>query len=280
LPAWATIPDPVAGANATGQVRYDRRAGPSDAKQPLLVLLGGMTQTISSWAGQIRPLSGSRPVMAYEARGQGQPRLAVDDCGFAQHVADFVALVDALDLPTPLDLCGFSFGARVCLAIAAEHPELVRRLVVSGVGLERGVVGRLIVDGWRATLRTGDLETLARVSLTDILGPAWLEQHARDIDAVIAASVQRNHYDAIEALFEHTTRLPADSPWTIAALAPRIRCPALVMGGAHDRVAPPDDVTALAQQIDAQHRIFPDAGHTIPIEAAADWRAAVVAFLQ
>jgi pimeloyl-ACP methyl ester carboxylesterase len=272
VPGWAKIAD--------GELKFDRREGPAGSTQPWLVLLGGMTQTISSWSGQIRPLSASRPVLAYEARGQGQPRIPVDDCSFARHVDDFVALVRVLELPTPLDLCGFSFGGRVCLAIAATHPELVRKLVVTGVALERGVVGRLIVEGWMSTLRTGDLETLARVSLTDTLGPPYLEEHAEQIEGVIAASIQRNSVEGIRALFEHTTKLPADSPWRSSALASRVRCPALVMGGAHDRVAAPDDVAALAECLGGEHRNFPDAGHTVPIEAAVAWRAAVEEFLQ
>lgn len=279
MPDYATIPDEPARPGATGQLRIDRREGPQGSTQPLLVLVGGMTQTISSWSGQIRPLSATRPVLAYEARGQGQPKLSLRDCSFERHVADFVALVDALALPTPLDLCGFSFGGKVCLAIAAERPDLVRRLVITGVGLERSVVGRLVVDGWHAAVRC-NLETLARVSLTDTLGPAYLQAHARELDGVIAASIKRNSEEGIRALFEHTTRLPENSPWRSAALASRVRCPALVMGGAHDRVADPHDVAALAERLRAEHRIFEDAGHTVPIEAAVAWRAAVEAFLQ
>ncbi len=36
----------------------------------------------------------------------------------------------------------------------------------------------------------------------------------------------------------------------------------------------------LAERLGGEHRIFPDAGHTVPIEAALAWRAAVEDFLQ
>jgi pimeloyl-ACP methyl ester carboxylesterase len=278
LPDWVTISDPVAGAGATGQIRCDRRQGPDGAHHPLLVLVGGMTQTISSWSGQLRPLSARRSVLVYEARGQGQSRLALDDCTYARHVEDFVALVAALGLLTPVDLCGFSFGGRVCLSIAASRPDLVHRLVLSGVGLERSVVGRLIVEGWTAALATGDLEALARISLADILGPAFLERNAEHIDSVIKASVRRNSYAGIKALFLGTGKSGPD--WAPPALAERVQAPALCLGGAHDRLAPPHEVAALAQRLRGAHRIFPDAGHTVPIEAAIAWRAAVEGFLQ
>jgi pimeloyl-ACP methyl ester carboxylesterase len=238
-----------------------------------------MTQTISSWGGQLRPLSATRTVIAYEARGQGSTSLSLARADLAQHVEDFVALVRALALPTPLDVCGFSFGGRVSLAIAATRPELVRRLVLSGVGLDRGVVGRLVVAGWIATLRTGDLEALARVSLPDIAGPTWLAKHEELVESMVTAVVQRNSFEGIRALFEQTMEPPPGSPWSTRALAERVRCPVLAMGGAHDRLAPPEEVRELAARMGGRHRIFPDAGHTIPIEAAEPWRDAVLEHL-
>lgn len=238
-----------------------------------------MTQTVSSWGGQLRPLSRTRDVMTYEARGQGSTELSVRQADLGRHAEDFAALVEALELPTPLDLCGFSFGGRVSLAIAATHPHLVRRLVLSGVGMDRGVIGRLIVDGWIAALGTGDLEALARVSLVDIIGPTYLEAHADLIEPMVRATVQRNSYAGIHALFTQTLRPPPDSPWTPEALAKRVRCPTLAMGGELDRLAPPSEVAELARQLGGRHHCIPNAGHTIPIEAPDPWRAAVVEFL-
>jgi 3-oxoadipate enol-lactonase len=238
-----------------------------------------MTQTISSWGGQLRPLSATRTVVAYEARGQGSTALSLARVDLPAHVDDFAALVRALGLPTPLDLCGFSFGGRVSLAIAATRPDLVRRLVLSGVGLDRGVVGRLIVGGWIAALRTGDLEALARISLADIAGPTWLAKHEDLVESMVTAVVQRNSFEGIRALFHATLRPPEGSPWAASTLAERVRCPVLVMGGAHDRLAPPEEVRELAVRMGGRHRIFADAGHTIPIEAAEAWRAAVLEHL-
>jgi len=279
VPSFAIVPDPVSGPGAEGRIRHDLRPGPAGGGHPPLVLLGGMTQTISSWGGQLRPISTTRTVIAYEARGQGSTALSLARVDLPQHVEDFAALVHALELPTPLDVCGFSFGGRVSLAVAATRPELVRRLVLSGVGLDRGVVGRLVVAGWIAALRTGDLEALARISLADIAGPTWLAKHEDLVESMVTAVVQRNSFEGIRALFEQTMEPPAGSPWSTPALAERVRCPVLVMGGAHDRLAPPEEVRELATRMGGRHRIFADAGHTIPIEAAEPWRAAVLEHL-
>lgn len=280
MPAFATVPDPVSTPGASGRIRYDLRPGP--AGPPPLVLIGGMTQTLASWGGQMPALSRTRAVLSYEARGQGGTDLSLSDVSLSRHAGDLAALLAALDLPGAVDVCGFSFGGRVALAFAASHAEHVRRLVVSGVGTDRGVVGRLIVRGWIAALRTGDLEALARISLPDIVGPAFLEKNAGIVESMVQAVVERNDYEGIAALFRQTLG-EADEAWSPAALAERVReaarVPALVMGGELDRLAPPAEVRQLAELLGARHRIFEGAGHTIPIEAREAWRAAVLEFL-
>jgi pimeloyl-ACP methyl ester carboxylesterase len=40
--------------------------------------------------------------------------------------------MQALAVEGPVDLCGFSFGGRVVLAVAATKPHLANRLVATG----------------------------------------------------------------------------------------------------------------------------------------------------
>jgi pimeloyl-ACP methyl ester carboxylesterase len=279
MPQLVEIPDPVAGADARGRMRIDRRAAERPTGAPPLVLVGGMTQTLASWGAQTRPLAQTREVIVVETRGQGTTELDVRDATLPRHVADLCALLDALGVHGPVDVCGFSFGARVCMGLAAERPERVRKLATTGVALDRGVVGRLIVRGWLSCLRTGDLEALARTSLPDILGPRYLEAHAHQIEAMVEAAVARNRYDGVAALMRATTELPEGSPWRSDALAVRIRAPAWCAGGSLDRLAPPGEVAALAAALGGRHVVFPDCGHTVPIESPERWRAELVDFL-
>lgn len=281
VPEFVAIPDLVAGAGAAGQVRVDRRPPRSSADGPPLVVLGGMTQTLASWGGQARALSETRELVIYEARGQGQTTLALGDVGPAVQVGDFERLLAALGIDGPVDLCGFSFGGRVALAIAAERPERVRRLVLTGVGAGRRALGRVIVRAWREALRTGDLEALAWLSLADTLGPTYLEQNEALLPAIVKATVQRNRFAGIAALFEQTLHDDPGSPWHPLQLAPRVRAPALVIAGALDRLAPAAEVAALAEAFAPRARaeVVPEVGHTVAIEAPERWRRLVLGFL-
>lgn len=279
MPELLEIADPVAGPLARGHLRVDRRAGPPDATP--LVLLGGMTQTLASWAGQVRPLAAGREVIVYEARGQGQTDLDLRDVSPPVHVADFERLLDALGVPGPVDLCGFSFGGRMALAIAAERPQRIRRLVLTGISAGRGALGRVIVRAWRESLATGDLNTLAWLSLADTLGPAYLERHEHMLDAMIKAVVTRNRVAGISALFEQTMHDDPASPWHPLSLAPRVLAPTLLVAGALDRLAPVAELDALARAFPraARAEVVPAVGHTVPIEAPERWRSLVLEFL-
>lgn len=284
MPELVQIPDPVAGPGAHGRVRVDRRGAPTDRQTSIhrpLVILGGMTQTLASWGGQLRPLAAEREVLVYEARGQGQSELALADVSPPRHVEDFAALLAALGVAPPVDLCGFSFGGRVALAIAASRPGLVRRLIVTGVSAGRGALGRVIVRGWKAALATGDLEALAWLSLADTLGPAYLDRNEHMIAAMVQAVVTRNRYEGIRALFGQI--LEDDPAWEFhpTRLAPRIACPTLLIAGEHDRLAPASELASLAALFAGPtvQRVVPGVGHTVAIEAAEAWRAHVLEFL-
>ncbi len=280
MPELVTIPDRVAGTGVLGRIRVDRRSSRSGT-QPTLVILGGMTQTLASWGGQLRPLSATREVLVYEARGQGHSELAITDVSPARHVEDFTALLEALAITGPVDLCGFSFGGRVALAIAATRPALIRRLVLTGVSAGRGALGHVIVRAWQASLATGDLEALAWLSLADTLGPAYLDRNEHMLAGMVQATMSRNRYDGIRALFEQTLADDPAWPFHPTRLAPQIACPTLLLAGAHDRLAPTSELAGLAALFagPVTHHVVPDVGHTVAIEAPEVWRAHLLEFL-
>lgn len=124
---------------------------------PPLILIGGTAQVIASWLGHIQALGKDRRLIIYEARGQGRKTdLDLKQASLDTHIEDFRRVHAALQLTGPVDLCGFSFGGRVSLGVAAQAPELVRRLVLTGVPAERDAVGRLILASWKAGMCVGE----------------------------------------------------------------------------------------------------------------------------
>lgn len=114
----------------------------TDSSLPPLVLLCGTAQTVNTFSPHFRQISKHRRLIILELRCQGLTELLSEYGTIDQHVKDFhQIIVEHLSL-NHIHLAGFSFGGRVSLAIAAIHPELVGRLSVTGVPLERPALGQ------------------------------------------------------------------------------------------------------------------------------------------
>ena len=101
---------------------------PPDA--PTMVLLHGLQDCARSWDVFARSLRSEYRVIALDSRGHGDSAYASPDAyGFRNYIADLEALVSHLGL-SDFILVGHSAGGRYAFVFAAEHPELIRSLVV------------------------------------------------------------------------------------------------------------------------------------------------------
>jgi pimeloyl-ACP methyl ester carboxylesterase len=104
-------------------------------KGPPLLLLHGGLQTISgSFSKQIPAFAESHRVIAVEQMGHGHTGDADRELTYRGMAEDTAELLRQLNL-TGVDVVGWSDGGIIGLVLAAHHPALVRRLVVSGANL-------------------------------------------------------------------------------------------------------------------------------------------------
>jgi pimeloyl-ACP methyl ester carboxylesterase len=97
---------------------------------PPLVLMPGLTANAHSFDGLIDAgLNPSLRVLALDLRGRGLSDKPVSGYGIADHAADVIGLLDALELPQVI-LGGHSFGGLLTIYLAAHHPERFSKLVV------------------------------------------------------------------------------------------------------------------------------------------------------
>ncbi len=116
---------------------------------------------LDDWSAQLATFAATHRVLVYSRRYH-PPNPAQDDgqvYSLELHAADLGALLQALGL-TPAHVVGSGYGAYVALALAHEHPDLVRSLVLA----EPPVIPFL--------LRSPSGDTLRRVLLANSLDPA------------------------------------------------------------------------------------------------------------
>ncbi|HEU5485203.1 MAG TPA: alpha/beta hydrolase [Microlunatus sp.] len=186
---------------------------------PLLLLHGGLFN-IDLQFGQVLPgLAANRQVIAADFQGHGSTNDIDRPLSTSGLVADVVGLLDHLGVAV-VDVFGFSIGAAVALELGIEHPDRVRRLVISSVSFHPDgdreqnseAVGSMTVDMIVGTPMHA--EYLAKSphpeKLQDLLnklggyqaGPGWSDQEIRDLQAPTLLTVG----DADAVKLEHAVR--------------------------------------------------------------------------
>ena len=134
--------------------------------RPVVLLHGGTSSIQLSFAAQLPVLARSHRVIAIEQMGHGHTGdVAGRELSYEGMTEDTAALLVQLGIANA-DVVGWSDGGQLALRLAFTHPELVRRVVASGVGLgamtpqAQQAIRSLSPDRWSAEAR----EEYGRVS--------------------------------------------------------------------------------------------------------------------
>ena len=166
----------------------------------------------------------------------------------------------------PVAVVGHAFGGRVARCLAADHPQLVRSVVVLGGG------GRI----------PGDPEAVA--ALRSCFDPALTpEQHLEAVSRAFFAPGNDPRVwadgwwpEAAELQLRASAATPV-TDWWGAGLSP-----VLVVVGTEDRISPPANGRQLVGELGGRATLVevPGAGHALLPERPADVSAAVIEFLR
>jgi pimeloyl-ACP methyl ester carboxylesterase len=100
----------------------------------LLFLHGGGDSGEHSFAYQLDVFSEHHHIVAPDQRGQGRTPEVSGPLTYTGMMEDTAVLLEMLQL-RHVDVIGFSDGGILALMLAVRHPDLVRRLVISGVNI-------------------------------------------------------------------------------------------------------------------------------------------------
>jgi pimeloyl-ACP methyl ester carboxylesterase len=256
-----------------------RAAG--DPASPVVLLSHGFSLDMSIWSETWPALADAFRVVALDHRGHGRSAVpAHGDLSLRSIGRDLAAVLDAVSPDRPAVVMGHSMGAMAILTLAELRPELIGPRV-AGVAL-LGAASSDLLDGAMGSVteflrpRLGSFAAAAK--RVDRLRKALVASPV-DVSGMVARITQfgpdapREMVDHVVGLAERTASevwtdgLPELMEMDLRHAVPRLRVPALVLVGEHDRVTPPAAAVHLAAELpEGALVVIEGAGHIPMLE--------------
>jgi pimeloyl-ACP methyl ester carboxylesterase len=272
---WKDVPTRT--VDARGVTFAYRELGPTTGVP--LVLLTHLAAVLDNWDPRVVDgLAARRRVIAFDNRGVGATS-GTTPTTIEEMARDAVTFVQALGL-SEVDLFGFSMGGMVAQVIAAEHPALVRKVILAGTGPAGGegidkVTRISYLDTARGLLTGQDPKQFLFFTRTENGKRAGkeflarLKERSENRDKAISVSSFRAQLKAIH-------RWGAQPPADLS----RITQPVLLANGESDRMVPTQNTIDMSRRIpNSELVIYPDAGHGGVFQFHQDFVKAALAFL-
>jgi pimeloyl-ACP methyl ester carboxylesterase len=253
------VDTPTQTINVDGVEFAYRQLGP-DTGVPV-IFLTHLAAVLDNWDPRVVDgIAAKRRVITFDNRGVGASSGSTPRT-IEEMARDAVTFIRALGLDQ-VDLFGFSLGGMIAQVIAAEEPQLVRRMILAGTGPAGGegidkVTRISYFDTARGLLTRQDPKQFLFFTRTpngcragkEFL--ARLEERTNDRDQAISIRSFRAQLKAIHRWGQHK---PAD----LAS----IHQPVLVINGESDKMVPTKNTVDLDRGLpNSQLVLYPDAGH-------------------
>jgi pimeloyl-ACP methyl ester carboxylesterase len=234
---------------------------------PSILLLHGLMGRAATWWPVARWLRRHGRVVGLDARGHGRnPHRRA--CRTGTFVADLADAVTALDL-APTVVIGHSMGGLHGIALAAEHPELVRGMIVEDMAVDQR--GRTTAD-WRPLFESWPVPFPSLAHVRAFFG----DQGDYFAECVEERSDGYHLIADLEQLYAIAAEWGRETYWP---LLERVACPLLVLEAERTLMPPGQLAEMAARAADGRHLVVPGSGHLIHADAPDTFRGAVEAFL-
>ena len=268
---------PARTVSAGGVTFAYRELGPKGGIP--VVFFVHLAATLDNWDPRIvDPIAKDHHVITFDQRGVGASTGKVPDSIEAM-ADDAYTFIRALGFDK-IDIFSFSLGGMIAQALVVKHPELVRKLVLTGTGPAGGkdidkVVGVTYWDILRATLTRSDPKEYLFFNRNATGKPAAkaflkrLQERTVDRDAPIKVKAFQTQLNAIK---KWGRSAPADLS--------KITQPTLIANGDNDRMVPSVLSEDLHRRIAGSELIiYPDSGHGGIFQYHDQFAPVAVAFL-
>jgi 3-oxoadipate enol-lactonase len=241
---------------------------------PDVLLIGGLGDTVESWAFQLAGLADRYRLTAFDNRGAGRTAMPETPVTVEAMADDDAGVLRALGIRSA-HVAGFSGGSIIAQELAIRHPELVRSLVLQSTWPVADAYMRRWAELVRWLLEAAPSErAFLEWFFTFIYTPRAHNDGTVDqiVEEVLAFPHKQAPEDAqrmLDAWIAHDT----------SDRLPQIAAPTLVLAGGIDPTSRPEVCRAVADLIPgAQFEVMQEESHQPFQEVPDEWNARVDAF--
>jgi len=201
-----------------------------------VVALGGLlpmtgvarTTTVRSAVGMFSFLARRHRLVALNRRA-GLPQ----GMTMAQLAAEHADAIRA-GFDGPVDVVGLSTGGSIALQLAADHPDVVRRLVAVGAACRLAPEAKAVQRAIAVRIRAGALRQADAVMGADLVPPGVAQVPLAALFWLLGPLVMRDR----QGLDDMATTIEAEDGFDLAA-CPQIQAPTLIIAGSKDTTYTP-----------------------------------------
>ena len=244
--------------------------GPKDA--PVVVLSHSLGSNLHMWDPQVAVLESTRRVLRYDTRGHGGSDVPDGAYTLDELVADAIALLDALALPT-VDFVGLSMGGMIGQGLALQHADRLRRLVLCDTSSQMPAASQPLIQDRIDLARSKGMAALADSTLARWFTGPYLQRKGPGVEMIrniFLTSPAQGYIGCTEAIrrLDYLDRLEG------------ITLPTLIMVGADDPGTPVSASEAMHARIPGSRLvIIPSASHLSNVEQAQEFNRHLKDFL-
>jgi pimeloyl-ACP methyl ester carboxylesterase len=257
-----------------------------------LVLLHGFGNEAHIWDDFAPEVAPYYRTLAFDLRGHGDSDRHPDALyDYDHHIADLEAAFETLGIDR-LVLCGHSFGGRVAMLFAGQHPDRLAGLVIVDSAPEldsRGVVRIQVdlADQGDATFPSVEAYERGLTHAYPAAQPAALARMAshgvrrRDDGRYERKTDPAFHRRAAQASAEEAAKREREMAQRLWDSLARATCPTLVVRGAASDIFSPETADRMVEEVlpNGQLALVAQAGHSVMTDNPAGFAEVVSAFV-
>jgi pimeloyl-ACP methyl ester carboxylesterase len=232
-----------------------------DGAGPAIVFVHGLGGTSNSFQMLLGALAGFRCIRP-DLPGSGRsprPFQALTMELLIETISEIVQKVAG----GPAHLVGHSLGALVCQHLATQRPEWVKSLTLFGpIGEPSDAARQRLRD------RAGAARQDGMIAIAEAATAGGLSSTSANANALLAPFVRESHMRQDPEGFAQTCEALATAQGADLRF---LRCPALIVTGDEDAIAPPSAAQAIADKVKGSKvKVLERCGHWTPFERPRD----------